>query len=109
MSELSIVDIYCRISTDDQEDNTSLDEQEVCGRTYCEEHGLIVGEVWRETYSGYKYCERKKLTKVRERYREGKIQGVVIRTLDRLSRNQTHIAVLLEEMEHYKVQLYSVK
>lgn len=109
MSELSIVDIYCRISTDDQEDNTSLDEQEVCGRTYCEEHGLIVGEVWRETYSGYKYRERKKLTKVRERYREGKIQGVVIRTLDRLSRNQTHIAVLLEEMEHYKVQLYSVK
>ena len=46
---------------------------------------------------------------MRERYREGKIQGVVIRTLDRLSRSQTHIAILMEEMEHYYTTLYSIK
>lgn len=39
-----IVDGYCRVSTDPQEDNTSLDEQEACIRAYCEEHGLIIGE-----------------------------------------------------------------
>jgi site-specific DNA recombinase len=33
----------------------------------------------------------------------------VIRTLDRLSRQQTHIAILMEEMEHYGVTLCSVK
>ena len=104
-----IVDIYCRVSTDPQEDNTSLDEQEAAGRAYCVEHGLIVGMVHRETFSGYLYRERKKLSVMRERYREGKIQGVVIRTLDRLSRSQTHVAILMEEMEHYKVTLYSVK
>jgi site-specific DNA recombinase len=105
----TIVDIYCRVSTDPQEDNTSLEEQEACGREYCREHGLIVGEVWKETYSGFVYRERKKLAKMRERYRDGRIQGVVIRTLDRLSRNQTHVAVLLEEMEHYGVALHCVK
>lgn len=28
ISQRIVVDIYCRVSTDDQEDNTSLDEQE---------------------------------------------------------------------------------
>ena len=46
---------------------------------------------------------------MRERYRDGKIQGVVIRTLDRLSRSQVHNAILMEEMEHHKITLHCVK
>jgi site-specific DNA recombinase len=105
----TIVDLYCRVSTDPQEDNTSLDEQEATGREYCRDHGLIVGLVHRETFSGYLYREREKLSVMRERYREGKIQGVVIRTLDRLSRSQVHNAILTEEMEHYDITLHCVK
>ena len=30
---VTIVDIYCRVSTDPQEDNTSLNEQEATGRS----------------------------------------------------------------------------
>jgi site-specific DNA recombinase len=105
----SIVDLYCRVSRDPQEDNTSLDEQEAAGRQFCRDNGLIVGMVHRETKTGYLYRERKKLSLMRERYREGKIQGIVIYVLDRLSRNQTHTAVLLEEMEHYGVTVYCVK
>lgn len=104
-----VVDGYCRVSTDPQEDNSSLDEQENCIRAYCEEQGLILDHVWREVGSGYQYRERADLSAMRVRYREGRIQGVVIRTLDRLSRNQTHVAVLMEEMEHYGVNLYGVK
>ncbi|HVB21922.1 MAG TPA: recombinase family protein [Ktedonobacteraceae bacterium] len=109
MNQPLIIDIYCRVSTEDQEDNSSLDEQESSGRKYCAEHSLIVGMVHREVYSGYQYRERKKLSLLRERYREGKVQGVVIRTLDRLSRSQVHNAILMEEMEHYEVALYCVK
>jgi site-specific DNA recombinase len=65
--------------------------------------------VHRETWSGYEYRERKKLSLMRERYRDGKIQGVVIRTLDRISRSQTHVAILFEEMEHYNVAIHCVK
>src|SRR6266567_2293074 len=104
-----VVDIYCRVSTDPQEDNTSLDEQEAAGREYCVLHGYIVGMVHREVWSGYQYREREKLGLIRERYRDGKIQGVVIRTLDRLSRSQVHNAILMEEMEHHKIALYCVK
>jgi len=105
----TIVDLYCRVSGDPQEDNSSLDEQERAGREYCREHGLIIGIVYREVYSGYYYRERRKLEAMRQRYRDGKIQGVVIRTLDRISRSQTHVAILMEEMEHYGVTLHSVK
>ncbi len=104
-----IVDIYCRVSTDDQEDNTSLDLQEREGREYCAAHGLIVGMVHKEVYSGDKYRERKKLELMRKRYRDKKIRGVVFRTLDRLSRQQSHVAILLEEMEHYNVAVHCVK
>jgi DNA invertase Pin-like site-specific DNA recombinase len=97
---MTIVDIYCRISRDLQEDNTSLEEQERISRLYCEENGLIVGEVHREIYTGFQYRERKLLSLMRERYRDGRIQGVVVRTLDRLSRQQTHVAILMEEMEN---------
>ena len=105
----TIVDLYCRVSTDPQEDNTSLDEQESAGREYCHANGLIIGMVHRETFTGYQYRECKKLSVMRERYREGNIQGVVIRTLDRLSRSQTHVAILMEEMEYHHVTLHSVK
>jgi len=46
-----IVDLYCRVSTDPQEDNTSLDEQEAAGREYCRANGLIISQVHRETFS----------------------------------------------------------
>ncbi len=105
----TIVDIYCRVSTDDQEDNTSLEGQEADARAYCTEQGFIVGMVHKEVFTGFKYRERKKLSEMRERYREGKVQGVVVRTLDRLSRAQAHVSILLEEMDYHGVTLYSVK
>src|SRR5437763_16324120 len=86
-----------------------MDDQEQSGREYCAAHGLTVGMVHRETFSGYQYRERKKLSLLRERYRDGKIQGVVVRTLDRLSRQQSHVAILLEEMDHHGITLHSVK
>ncbi len=104
-----IVDGYCRVSTDPQEDGTSLDEQERSIRAYCEENGYLVGMVHRETFSGYVYREREKLSLMRERYLSGKIQGVVVRTFDRLSRKEVHFGILLEEMEHHDIQLFCVK
>ena len=85
-----VVDLYCRVSTDPQDDGTSMEEQERAGREYCAKNGLVVGLVHREVWTGYQYRERKKLSLMRERYREGKIQGVVVRTFDRLSRRQAH-------------------
>ena len=40
-------------------------------------HGLIVGMVHHEIYSGYYYRERKKLTLMRDRYREAKYRALL--------------------------------
>jgi len=103
-----IVDLYCRVSTDPQDDGTSMEEQERAGREYCAKNGLVVGLVHREVWTGYQYRERKKLSLMRERYREGKIQGVVVRTFDRLSRRQAHAAILLEEMDYHGIRFHCV-
>jgi DNA invertase Pin-like site-specific DNA recombinase len=100
---MTTVDGYTRVSTDPQEENTSFEEQERAIRQYCAENGLTVGIIHRETFTGYQYRERKKLETMRQRYRDGLIQGVVVRTLDRLSRSQTHVAILMEEMEREKI------
>lgn len=70
----AVVNIYCRVSADPQEDNTNLDEQESVGRQFCIEQGLIVGMVHHEVFLGYQYREREKLELMRQRYREGHIQ-----------------------------------
>lgn len=105
---MQVVDIYCRVSGDPQEENTSLDEQERASREYCAAHGLTVGMVHHEVHSGFYYRERAKLSLVRQRVRDGLIQGIVVRTIDRFVRKQVHAAILLEELEHHKCQLYSV-
>jgi site-specific DNA recombinase len=105
-----VVDIYCRVSTEEQEDNTSLLKTQMpdC-RQYAKDHSFIIGMEHKEVYSGFKYRERELLELMRKRYREGIIHGVIIRTFDRLSRSQVHFAILVEEMEHYGVELYCVK
>src|SRR5260370_38206393 len=100
MNKSQVVDIYCRVSTDPQEDNSSLDEQEAAGREYCRANGLIVGLVHSETFSRYQSPERKKLLIKRARYREGLVKGVVIRMLDCLSRSQTTVTILTMRKAH---------
>ena len=43
--------LYCRVSSDEQKNNTSLDSQEMQLRNYCERMGYNVIEVYREDYS----------------------------------------------------------
>lgn len=105
---MQIVDIYCRVSGDMQEENTSLDEQERASREFCQKNGLTVGMVHHEIHTGYQYRERQKLTLMRQRMRDGVIQGIVVWTVDRFTRKQVHAAILLEELEHYKCKFYSV-
>jgi site-specific DNA recombinase len=105
---MQIVDIYCRVSGDMQEENTSLDEQERASHEFCQKNGLTVGMVHHEIHTGYQYRERQKLTLMRQRMRDGVIQGIVVRTVDRFTRKQVHAAILLEELEHYKCKFYSV-
>ncbi len=106
------VDIYCRKALDDQLEQpinrNTLNEQEQVCRAYCEQHGLTVGMVFREIGTAYQYRERPRLSQMRQRIQSGDIQSVVVTAIDRLSKNQIHLIILLEEMDQHHVTLLSV-
>jgi site-specific DNA recombinase len=98
--------IYVRVSTDRQDqEGTSLETQEAACRAYAAEHGWTVVGVWRDAYTGTEYRNRPGLTALRDTVRAGEADVVLCHALDRLSRNQDHIAILVDEIEHVGVRL----
>lgn len=106
MNKLSVVDIYCRTATNDQDSRAKLEQQQAACRAFCEEYGLFIGKVHYEIASGNTYRDRERLDMLRIRYRSRRIRGIVVTDLNRLSRSLVHILVLLEEMERYGVLVY---
>ena len=100
---------YVRVSDRSQEtDGYSLESQEKAIRRFAASKGWIIIAVVHEVFSGYYLRERKELAKVRERVRAKEVQVVIVNSLDRLSREAIHQAVLLNEMIEHKVTLESV-
>jgi site-specific DNA recombinase len=92
--------IYCRVSTDRQEqDGSSLDSQEAAGRTYCDERNYTIVAIYREAFSGGEFHDRPRLGELRASIRAGVVDVVVAYAVDRVSRDQTHIWVLLDELD----------
>jgi DNA invertase Pin-like site-specific DNA recombinase len=96
---MTTVDIYCRSATYDSDTFEKLEQQEMSCRDYCNKHELAIGFVHFEVAEGYTDLNRELLKLLRERYCNGTIQGVIITTFDRLSRNHEHLATLISEME----------
>ena len=98
--------IYIRVSTSAQEDEgTSLDTQEVRCRAYADEHDYQIADVYRDVFTGAQYRERPGLSALREQVRAGAVDVVLAYALDRLSRNQAHLAILAEEAEDHGARL----
>src|SRR5215217_3402798 len=94
--------IYVRVSTSAQEDEgTSLDTQEARCRSYAEHHGYQITDIYRDVFTGAQYRERPGLSALREQVRAGAVDVVLAYALDRLSRNQAHLAILAEEVEDH--------
>src|SRR4051812_12818813 len=92
--------IYVRVSTDSQEENSSLGTQEAACRRYAEERGYEVAAVYRDVHSGFDLWERPQMTILRDQVRRRAIDAVISYALDRLSRKQSHVAMVAEECEH---------
>ncbi len=100
--------VYCRVSTDKQEENgTSLESQAAEGVKHAEKLGYIA-RVVKEQHTGRELWERPKLSEVRAEMRAGKYQALVVYALDRLSRKDVHRAIIADECERANVALISV-
>jgi DNA invertase Pin-like site-specific DNA recombinase len=103
---MPLVDIYCRTASDSADSQANLERQETACRAYCEANGLTVTTVHHEVASGAAYQQREMLNLLRRRYQSGNVEGVVLSGLDRLSRSQIHLVILVSEMEEYGVALH---
>lgn len=100
--------IYCRVSTEHQEEEgTSLESQEAQCRAHAQKLGYSVGQIFLESHSGRELWERPKLTEVRAEIKSKKYQALIVFALDRLSRKQTHQAIIADEIERAGVELIS--
>ena len=80
--------IYTRVSTDMQAlEGESLDEQEQRLKNYCNMRELKVQKVYREEGKSGKNLERPQFTELIKDIVKGKIDTVVIKKIDRLSRS----------------------
>lgn len=90
MEKKTNVILYCRVSSDEQKDNNSLNVQEECLRNHCNYHKYNVVGVYREDYSAkhpdlrrpqmkaiYEYCKKNK----------GEVDKLLFLRWDRFSRN----------------------
>jgi site-specific DNA recombinase len=103
--------LYCRVSTIQQGDEgTSLGTQLAACRAYANEHDLSVPTEWEllETHSGAELFERPMLGRIREAMARKEIQAVVCYSVDRLSRSQIHLGLLLSEGDRYGVTIHFV-
>src|SRR4051794_35071589 len=100
--------VYSRVSTDAQEkDGTSLDTQERACLDFARQQGWRVVETIRDTASGYT-LDRLGMDRIRRLIRDGGADVLLAFAVDRLARNQTKLAVLLDEAEEAGVILECV-
>jgi site-specific DNA recombinase len=102
--------IYCRVSTDKQEqDGESLEYQQEKCHQYAELHDMDVIIVLLEAKSGFiHYSLREKLTIARQFIRDGLADVIIVFDLRRFSRNFVHSAMIFEEIEAAGGEIVSV-
>ncbi len=102
--------IYCRVSTDKQEqDGESLEYQEEKCKQYAELHDVDVVLILREAKSGFiHYSHREKLTLARQLIRDRMADMIIVFDLRRFARNFVHSAMIFEEIESNGGEIVSV-
>ncbi len=97
--------IYCRVSTNAQEDGYSLDVQEHTCREYAAEQGLEVVTAYREVFSGAELYARPALSECRAAMDQKLFDTLIVLDPDRFSRDQIHTALLLHICDQASVEL----
>lgn len=100
--------IYRRVSTSEQEANTSPENQLQRCREYAEAHAYEVVADEFDVHTGSKLDTRRGLNAIRALVQERAIDAVIIWRLDRLTRRMWDLPKLLDEAEQYGVAIASV-
>ena len=105
----NLTDIYGRVSSAAQEDNTSLEGQVNSCMGYCARNGLEVVNVYTDVISGdIPLDARPEGKKLLMDIKNNAVSNVVIYTQDRMSRNLAHTLVIRQQCNAHSVNLHFV-
>lgn len=98
MSDNHIVACYCRVSTENQTENYSIDEQKERLTAFCKAKGWGKPQMFIDAGFSGGSVERPALNDLLNSVRAGRINLVVVYKLDRLSRSQKDTLFLIEDV-----------
>lgn len=101
------VAIYARVSTDKQEQDTSIKRQINELTSYCREQNYNIVEIIKEKHSGFDE-DREGILSILELLKEELIEAVVIRDSTRLGRGNAKIA-LIHQIQKLKGQIITLE
>jgi site-specific DNA recombinase len=97
--------IYARVSSETQAKEGTIDSQIEALHVYAKTHDLtIIREFIDNGFSGAD-LNRPGLDQLRDFIQEGKIEGILILSPDRLSRKQAHQIILMEDFKKRHIQI----
>ncbi|MCC7160619.1 recombinase family protein [Candidatus Nomurabacteria bacterium] len=102
--------IYCRVSSLEQVDGTSLESQERLCREYAEKEKINVSKIFIEKGESAKTANRTEFIKAISFCGEKKnrINYFIVYKIDRFSRNQTDYAIVKQKLKKYGTEITSV-
>ena len=102
--------LYIRVSTDMQaRDGDSLAEQEVSTQGYCNYRNIPIVTVYREEGKSAKNTNRPQFQKMLRDCKNGKIDTVVVKKIDRLSRSLMDFEKTISFFEEHNTNLISIQ
>jgi site-specific DNA recombinase len=96
MTEKSAL-VYCRISSNRRGPGTSLESQKTACIAHAAKLGYAVAQVTEEVFSGADLFGRPKLMRDLKEIRKRQFQALIVYSVDRLTRNTAHLAILMDE------------
>jgi site-specific DNA recombinase len=101
--------IYSRVSTANQADEgTSLDSQVRECSLYAEANNYDIAHITKEVFSGAYLFDRPLLNEQRDKIRQNVYDAVIVYSIDRLSRDIAHLAIICDELERHNTKLLFV-
>jgi|TARA_R100000093_G_scaffold66624_1_gene37849 DNA invertase Pin-like site-specific DNA recombinase len=97
------VAIYCRVSTEEQDNN----KQETMCREHCRRNEHEIYNIYKDVYSGAK-DKRPAFNKLLEDMREYKFEMVIVTKLDRMGRSLQHLLSLFDEFNKKRVKFQAI-
>ncbi len=97
----------CRVSSESQSNNTSIQNQKDSIKKYCDYHELEIVEIIEEIFSGYK-TNRDSISYLKQLVLERKCDSVIVYKLDRLMRNFSEGVIFIKFLLDNDVKIISV-